>query len=70
MEQWSVTLLPIGKTRAVDNMVSCSEVDILRVVSAYAEPQSGVMQQKIYNVTIYKTLKWTELNNAKNAAGN
>ena len=33
MKQWSVTLLPVGKPRGVDNMVSCSEVSILRVVS-------------------------------------
>ena len=33
MEQCSVTLLSIGKPRAVDNMV-----DIFRVVSAYAKP--------------------------------
>ena len=39
MEQWWVILLPIGKPRAVDNMASlCFGVDILRVVSAYAEP--------------------------------
>ena len=38
LEQWSVTLLPIGKTRAVDNMVSIFGVDILPVVSACAYP--------------------------------
>ena len=38
MEQWLVTLLPIGKPKAVDNMSLCSGVDIFRVVSAYAEP--------------------------------
>ena len=38
MKQWSVTLLPVGKPRGVDNMVSCSEVNILRVVSVYAGP--------------------------------
>ena len=38
MEQWSVTLLPVGKPRAVDSMVSCSEVDVFIVVSAYVEP--------------------------------
>lgn len=37
MEQLSALLL-IGKSRAVDNMVSCFEVDILRVVSVDAEP--------------------------------
>ena len=57
MEQWSVTLFPIEKPRAVDNIVSCSEVDVLRIVSAYAEPQSGVMQHKMYHVTIYKNAK-------------
>ena len=36
MEQ--MTLLPIGKPKAVDNMSPCSGVDIFRVVSAYAEP--------------------------------
>ena len=38
MEQWSVTLLPIGKPRAVDNGSLCSGVDIFAVVSAYTEP--------------------------------
>ena len=38
MEQCSVILLPIRKSRAVDNMVSCFEVGILRVVTVDAEP--------------------------------
>ena len=39
LEQWSVTLLPIGKARAVDNMaLLCFGFDNLRALSAYAEP--------------------------------
>ena len=38
MEQWPVTLLPVWQPRAVDSMVSCSEVDAFMVVSAYVEP--------------------------------
>ena len=43
MEQRSVTLLPKGKPRAVDNLVSCSEVDILRVVTL-----NKITKQKIW----------------------
>ena len=37
MEEWSLTLLPVGKPRAVDSMVSFSEVDVIIVVSVYVE---------------------------------
>ena len=38
IEHRSVTLLPIVKPRAEDNMASMFCGDILRVVSGYAEP--------------------------------
>ena len=47
-----MTLLPIGKPRAVDSMVCCTEVDVLIVVSAYVEPW-----YIHYNVAIYKNAK-------------
>ena len=52
MDQWSVTLLPIGKPRAVDNMVPMC----LRMLSRNRE----ICNKIIYNVTIYKPPKWTE----------
>ena len=61
MEQWSVALSAIGKPRAVNNMASMfwgchfkSSVCVCRTVI-------GNDATKIYNVTIYKALKWTEL---------
>ena len=52
MDQWSVTLLPIGKPGAVDNMVPMR----LRMLSRNRDWYNKI----IYNVTIYKPLKWTE----------
>ena len=66
MEQWSVTLLPIGKPRAVDNMASMFWVWHFKssVCVCWAVIVSDATKN-IFNVTIYKALKWTEITTLK-----
>ena len=51
MEQYSVTQT---------TWPLCSGIDIISVVSAYAVIGSD-STKNIYSVTVYKTLRWTEL---------
>ena len=62
-----MTLLPAGKPRAVDNMVSCSEVDAFynSVCLRWAAIGSDATKIIVYNVTIYKNTKMSWTNNAK-----
>ena len=64
-----MTFLSIEKPRAVYNMISCSEVDISRVVSVRAEPYRE-RSTKNNNVTIYKNAKMNRTYNAKSITGN
>ena len=66
MAQWSVTLLSIGKPRAVDNMDSMFWVWHFKGSVCVCWALVGRDATKnIFNVTIYKTLKWTELTTLK-----
>ena len=65
MEQLSVTFLPIGKPRAVDNMASMLWGWHFKSSVCVCWAVIGNDATKICNVTIYKTLKWTQLTTIK-----
>ena len=65
MEQWSVILLPIGKPRAVDSMASMFWGWHFKSSVCVCWTVIGNDATKIYNVTIYEAIKWTELTTLK-----